>query len=337
MIIYKAFDITDSVNARPELTQEQIENIEQVVRVILNNLPINKIYYQVPEQRVLDEMHPIIRYNEGAFNKTKNNEKNINFELDILAEKLLFEEQIEEKGGKRRRNKKIKEGLLFAKHTPEQLVLLKFEDTQIIDKNTFKPIDGLSVDKQYYKIVVIKKDIYKDITVVDRNKVIAKYWAEGFLELERERDSFVNTMDVLDSLENDELINSDIGFNEKEYKDVKQQVRNFFFESNSFDKDELFSTLNFDSKKFAVDSNNLFESTLFDKIDSDFEINKDVIAKRYKKTIRISKTMKVTVDNLFRELKRENIEVKNNRLSLNIAPEYIDSVKKLLELGKGNG
>ncbi|HGF7585190.1 TPA: hypothetical protein QFP92_002565, partial [Enterococcus faecium] len=128
MTVYKAYDITEDVSARPDLTQEQIENIEIVVKLVLEGLPTNKIYYQVPEQRISDGVHPVIRYNKKVFDKRKPSLKCINEELDCLAGKLLFEEQVEEKDGSRRRNKKIKEGLLFAKHTPEELILLKFEE-----------------------------------------------------------------------------------------------------------------------------------------------------------------------------------------------------------------
>ncbi|HAK1221142.1 TPA: hypothetical protein H1515_002639, partial [Listeria monocytogenes] len=51
MAIYRAFDIAENASARPKLNEEQIDNIEQVIRVILDNLTTNKIYYQIPEER----------------------------------------------------------------------------------------------------------------------------------------------------------------------------------------------------------------------------------------------------------------------------------------------
>ncbi|EED2404611.1 hypothetical protein G7175_002260 [Listeria monocytogenes] len=337
MAIYRAFDIAENASARPKLNEEQIDNIEQVIRVILDNLLTNKIYYQIPEERSEDGSHPIVKYNENAFVGTEINEYKVDNELIYLAKKLLFEEQVVEKDGKRRRNKKIKEGLLFAKHTLNQLILLKFEDTQIIDKKTFRPIEGLSVDKQYYKIVVIDKDNYNNITVVDRNKVIAKYWASGFLELERKRDSHINTLELIEGLEKDTLINHEIGFSANEYANLKQQVRDFIIENSSFDKEQLFSTLKFDSNKHMVDADSFFASSLFDVIDADFEINKEVVIKSYKKTIRVSKSSKITVDNLFRELKRDNIELKGNNLILKIDAEYKGSVQEIIASGKENG
>lgn len=337
MAIYRAFDIAESALERPKLNEEQIDNIEQVIRVIIDNLSTNKIYYQIPEHRSDDGSHPIVKYNKNAFIGTEINENKVNSELIYLAEKLLFEEQVLEKNGKRRRNKKIKEGLLFAKHTLNQLVLLKFEDTQIIDKKTFRPIEGLSVDKQYYKIVVIERGSYNNITVVDRNKVIAKYWATGFLELERRRDSHVNTLELIEGLEKDTLINHEIGFSENEYASLKRQVRDFIIENSSFDKEQLFSTLKFDSNKYMVDADDFFDSTLFDVIDADFEINKEVVIKKYKKTIRVSKNSKITVNNLIRELRRDNIELKGSKLILKIDTEYKESVQEIIASGKENG
>lgn len=331
MTVYKAYDITEDVSARPDLTQEQIENIEIVVKLVLEGLPTNKIYYQVPEQRISDGVHPVIRYNKKVFDKRKPSLKCINEELDCLAGKLLFEEQVEEKDGSRRRNKKIKEGLLFAKHTPEELILLKFEEIKIMDKATFKPIEGLSIDKQYYKIVVIKKNSFRNITVVDRNKVIAKYWASGFLELERQRDAYVNTIDLIASLEQDKLISTNIGFTDAEYQDVKQQIRDYIFESKNFDKDDVFSSLTFDHKKYPIDSNDLFEKTLFSELDADFDLSKEAIIEKYKRTIRISKSSKLMVDNLYKEIMRDRIEMKGNKLILTIDGEYKDNVKNMLE------
>lgn len=336
MTMFKAYDVADNVSARDKLSDEQIDNIEVVINMVLNNLPVTKIFYQVPQNRVKDLSHPVVRYNNNVFNKKIRVKKNLARELDYLAEKLLFEEQIEEKNGNRRRNKKIKEGLLFAKHTEDRLVLLKFEETKIIDKTTFRPIDGLSIDKQYYKIVVIHKNKYKDIMIVDRNKVVAKYWASGFLELERQRDSFVNTTDLLDFLEEDKLISKKIGFTEEEYKDVKQQVRDILFDSNSFDKDDIFSSIVIDTNSHQINSNDLFDATAFDVIDSEFKLDKEAFSKKYGKTIRISDSLKIVVANLYEELKDETIELKGSKLTLTISKEYKDKVRSMIEAGREN-
>ncbi|MBO6356711.1 hypothetical protein EY693_10290 [Enterococcus casseliflavus] len=337
MLVHKAYDVTDVVSARSKLSSEQIQNIELVIKMVLDNLPATKVFYQVPLNREHDNYHPVVRYNKNVFNKKFLNDNNISAELDYLANKLLFEEQVEDNDGSRRRNKKIKEGLLFAKHTKDSLVLLKFEETKIIDKTTFRPIDGLSIDKQYYKIVVINKNVYKDIMIVDRNKVVAKYWAGGFLELERQRDAFVNTSDLLIFLEEDNLINKSIGFTEEEYKDLKQQVREILFDSKTFDKDDLFSSLIIDSKTYQLNSEDLFDDNVFKVIDSEFRLDKDVIIKKYSKKIKISDSVTIMVENLNNEMRRENIELDGNILTLTIDSKYRQNVKEIIEEGKGNG
>ena len=331
LAIYKAYDIGDEVLSRPELSNEQIDNIEVVISMVIESLNLNKVFYHVPNERITDLSHPIIKYNKKVFSKKKVKEKKINEVIDSLAGKLLYEEQIEEHNGNRRRNKKIKEGLLFAKHTQEQLILLKFEEVRIMDKTTFQPIEGLSIDKQYYKIVVIKKNSFKDIVVVDKNKVVAKYWALGFLELERQRDSYVNTTDLIKFLEEDELINSKIEFSDTEYEDIKEQIRDYIFDNGSFDKDDVFSSLSFDTKKYAIDSTDLFSKKVFDAMDSDFNIDKKVIIEKYKQTIRVSKTSKIMVDNLYKEIKRGLIEMKGNKLILTIDSDYKEKVRRVLE------
>lgn len=329
-MLYRAYDISDNVFSRPELTNEQTSNIDSVVKAILKNLPTNKIFYKVPDSRISDKEHPVIQYN-NIFTEENASDNDINKELDFLAEKLLYEEQVEEKDGPRRRNKKIKEGLLFAKHTSEQLILLKFEDIQIIDRTTFKPIEGLSIDKQYYKIVILKKDEFNKITVVDKNKKIAKYWASGFLELERQRDSYVNTSSLISLLEADKLINSKIGFSDEEYKEVKGQIKNFIFDNSLFDGDEIFSSLNYNSKKHIINSENLFSKEVFDLIDAEFNLDKDAINEKYRRTIRVSGDIKVTVENLYKELRRGLIEVKGNKLILTIGADSKEKVKKIID------
>ena len=119
MTVYKAYDIGDEVVSRPELSGEQIDNIENVISMVVESLSQNKVYYQVPNNKSSDLSHPVVKYNKEIFNNKKRVKSDkINLVIDSLAEKLLYEEQVEEGNGVRRRNKKIKEGLLFAKHSP---------------------------------------------------------------------------------------------------------------------------------------------------------------------------------------------------------------------------
>lgn len=335
MTVYKAYDIGDEVVSRPELSGEQIDNIENVISMVVESLSQNKVYYQVPNNKSSDLSHPVVKYNKEIFSKKRVKSDKINLVIDSLAEKLLYEEQVEERNGVRRRNKKIKEGLLFAKHSPEKLILLKFEEVKIMDKTTFQPIEGLSIDKQYYKIVVIEKNGFNNIMVVDKNKVVAKYWALGFLELERQRDSNVNTNDLIKYLEDDTLINSNIDFSDDEYQDIKEQIRDYIFDNSIFDKDDVFSSLSFNTKKHAIDSTDLFSKNTFEVLDSDFYIDKNVVIEKYKRTIRISKSAKIMVDNLHKEIKRGLIEMKGNKLTLTIDGEYKEQVKRMLDSESG--
>ncbi|MBC1504513.1 hypothetical protein [Listeria booriae] len=332
MSLYKAYDITTVVEDRLELDDEQIENMDRVVGLILENLSANKIFYQVPIGREEDESHPIVRYNKKIFNEEEITVEEVSLELDFLANKLLFEEQVQERDGARRRNKNISEGLLFAKHTGKQLILLKLDEAKIIDRITFQPIDGLSLEKQYYKIVVVNKNALSDIVVVDRNKVIAKYWASGFLELERKKDSYVNTTGLIDYLEENKLINLDVDFSEDDYTDVKEQIREYIFENKKFDKETVFASLKFDKDKYEITADDLFANHLFDDIDVEFDIDNDVVVKKYKRTINVSKFVKVSINNLHREMKRGNVKYSGNKLTLTVEAEYKEDVKQMLEV-----
>ena len=199
MKVYRVYEISDVVKDRNKLTEEQIANIESVIKMVMENIISNKVLYQIPIG-CDKENHPIARYNEKVYNKSKPNETVVLKEMKNLADKLLSAEQID-KDGSRRRSKSIKQGILFIKHTEEQLILLKVEEAKVLDKITFKAIEGLSIDNQYYKIAVIQKSSNKNIMIVDKNKVIAKYWTTSFLNLERQRDSYTNTTDILEFLE----------------------------------------------------------------------------------------------------------------------------------------
>ncbi|MBC2163880.1 hypothetical protein [Listeria booriae] len=329
MSFYKAYDITTTVNDRQKLSDKQIENMDIIVGMILENLLANRILYQVPSSREEDIDHPIVRYNINVFNNKSITNEIVSDELDILADKLLYEEQVVEPDGTRRRNKKIREGLLFAKQTDKQLILLKFDETKIIDRNTFSPIDGLSLEKQYYKIVVIDKNDMENIVVVDRNKVIAKYWASGFLELERQRDSFVNTTDLIECLEENQLINQNVGLSEEDYDSVKGQILDYIFENRKFDKEEVFASLEFDKEKYEINAENLFEDDIFTNVDEEFDIDNEVLVQRYRRTIKVSNFAKVSINDLPREIKRNSIKLEGNRLILKVDKDYKEEVQKM--------
>lgn len=333
-MIYKAYDIGEKISPREVLSEKQIGNIELVVSAVLKNIETNKILYQVPNEHRHTGEHPVIHYNQIVFKNEKITDEEVITELDYLANKLLVEEQVTDKNGSIRRNKNIKEGLLFVRHKSTQLLLLKFEDTQIIDKETFEPIEGFSMDRQYYKIALLNKNSYTDIIIVDRNKSIAKYWALGFLKLERQRDNFVNTTDLIDSLEKNNLISSKIGLSEEDHNSLKRQIRNYMFENTTFDKENLFSALKYDSSKYSINSEELFNPEIFKLIDSEFSFSKDAIIKQYKKSISISETVKVTIENFNDEVNSETIDVKGGNLILKIDTDSLGKVKAMIAEAK---
>lgn len=330
MPFYRAYDIKETVEARETLVQEQVDNIESIISIVEKGINLNRIRYQVPDPDN-SKNHPLVRYNNKVLRKNLIGDKKRISELDILANKLLYAEQVVDNNGNTRRNKKIKEGLLFARCTDKSLTLLKLEEITIVDKVTFKPIDGLSLDKQYYKVVFFEKDNWNNISVVDRNKKVAKYWATTFLELERSRDEYTNTKELLEYLENDKLINfDDIGFEDKEYNEIKCKIRNYILENNIFDKEEIFSSINIDHKKYDVNSDDFFESSVFDSLDTEFSLDKEAIREKYRRRIRVSSDVSVDVGNIYWEKKRNNIRLERNKLVLTIDEKYKKDIENLM-------
>ena len=117
---------------------------------------------------------------------------------------------------------------------------------------------------------------------------------------------------------------------------MKQQVRDILFDSTSFDKDDIFSSVRIDANIHQLSSDDLFDNSVFDVIDSEFKLDKDAISKKYRKTIRISDSLKIVVANLNEELKDKTIELKGSKLTLTIDSKYKEKVKSLIKSGREN-
>jgi hypothetical protein len=57
---------------------------------------------------------------------------------------------------------------------------------------------------------------------MDKTKSPAKYWKEQFLRIEIKRDNVVNTQELLNNLENENLFNKSAGVEENNLKSIKK-------------------------------------------------------------------------------------------------------------------
>lgn len=328
------YQVGETVNERLDLSEEKIVNIDLMFHRVLGKDEQGndkfKVMHQVSEENRFNKTHPLVSFNQEIFiDDTK--QKNIGIKIKEFANLLLAQELIEE-NGKLRRRKNIKEGLLFVKYIDSQkLVLLKLEETVIINPIDFSPIDGLSMDNQYYKACIFVKNDFENVTIVDRNTSVAKYWARDFLNLERKRDNYTNTQGLIKDLESGALFSKSVRDDEKLLKSVTQQVRGNIFNSAKFDKETYFQLVKDLADNTDYTSSDIFSDATFDKIDIEFELDQKAIAEKYNHTLRVSKRLKIVSDNFIRDKQSKMIKLTGNKLTINVSEEYLDDVRKSMK------
>lgn len=114
------------------------------------------------------------------------------FSLEQFAYKLFEAEKI--KSGAR--SQTIKSGTLFIKQTGSELLLMKLEQTETVDRTTYEIKGDFGTDENYYKLCVFNNDL-ENIIVVDKSKKVTKYWVDKFLSLSLVKDSDKNTSDLI--------------------------------------------------------------------------------------------------------------------------------------------
>ena len=156
----KVFEIND--NIREESLQEIDRNN---IKIIFNKIfqPTNadhlKISCYANDDSIINEYH-----------------QNNNLDLVLMAEKL----RVAESKADGTRNKQITEGYLFVKQEKHQLILLKLENIEVVDKEkNYEIRTSFSTEANYYKGCIFKNNL-EDIIIIDKNKSIAKYWRKDF-------------------------------------------------------------------------------------------------------------------------------------------------------------
>lgn len=311
-MIIKAFNIGNTVT-EIDINGELNTNIENIFSQLIEQEDLKTTWYLDTTSNKI-ESNPIYRLIESA-DKT-------NFDYIEIAEKLR---QAEEKSDGTR-NMSIREGVLFIKCNENYLSLMKLEKQEVIDKTTFKQKVELSILKNYFKIFVYNGD-YNDIKVIDKNRTTAKYWCNNFLELKQCEISENNTNIMISLLEKDELFNEQYNID-----DIKDFAEQYIIENHIFDKTELFDKI---TEKFSLEING--ENELFSIqsrcIDSEFEINSDIVNKKFKKKIQVSDDITIFTNNYIKSIRRRNIVIdrQNKQIIIVIDDKYLNKIAVLEE------
>ena len=234
----------------------------------------------------------------------------INFEkfsdedFNNIANKLC-ESQKTLSGTKR---KNIPNSLLFIYKINKSIKIAKVEESDVINRETLEMKKEFLSAEKYFKFFSYTKENQKneeglhEVITADKNIQIAKYWTNSFLEIERIRDSHVNTKDLIRQFNNKEIFDSCMS--ENDIKEIQEKFKNYVSNNEKFDlhdfEDEIKS-----EKKWDISWENSKKMFDNEKIEFDFifQIDPKVIEKS------LSGLM---IANTYATIKSKNLTVAKN-------------------------
>lgn len=302
-----------------EVREEQLNSIDKI--------NINKVFNKIFSPENTNHLKIDCHANEDSILCEYQNNKE-RFNMEKLAEELSTAE-LKSDGS---RNNQITEGNLFIKKEDNRLFLLKLENIEVIDKEkNYEMRNSFSTESNYYKGCILQDNL-KSITVIDKNKSIAKYWRKDFLNLSLNRDEFQNSKELIELLKADQLFNETVQ-SKNNFEEIKYQTEEFIFQSNQFDKVNFADILRSENLIGELNLNEIF-SEKATKLDTEFLISKKAIKEEYNKTIDVSEDTKIYTDNYVKLFKRQGIEYKDGKLLLTVSNEFIEKLPE--ELKNGN-
>lgn len=300
----KVYDINEKVHEE-QLVPEDITNIHKIFDKIFspNNTDHQKVECFTNDNSILKTYHEIQ-----------------SFDLAIFANELLKAEKKKDST----RNQQITQGFLFIKKESDSLFLLKLESIETIDKEQhYKMRASFSTESNYYKGCIFSGDL-QNIIVIDKNTSVAGFWRDKFLGLELKQNEFQGSMKLIELIQEDNLFSEKIK-SRTNYPEIKKQTEDFLFGNEIFDKTQLAGKLRRNSLVESIDLNEIY-SEESKNMDSQFKISSKAIAKKYKKTIQVSKDTKIYTDN-YTKLKRSNgIKFENGKLILTVSEDFLKNI-----------
>ena len=300
----KVYDINEKVHEE-QLVPEDITNIHKIFDKIFspNNTDHQKVECFTNDNSILKTYHEIQ-----------------SFDLAIFANELLKAEKKKDST----RNQQITQGFLFINKESDSLFLLKLESIETIDKEQhYKMRASFSTESNYYKGCILSGDL-QNIIVIDKNTSVAGFWRDKFLGLELKQNEFQGSMKLIELIQEDNLFSEKIK-SRTNYPEIKKQTEDFLFGNEIFDKTQLAGKLRRNSLVESIDLNEIY-SEESKNMDSQFKISSKAIAKKYKKTIQVSKDTKIYTDN-YTKLKRSNgIKLENGKLILTVSEDFLKNI-----------
>ncbi|MGL5896896.1 MAG: hypothetical protein ACRCZN_07985 [Lactococcus lactis] len=324
---YYVFEIDEEIIERPEPTEEQIHNLEIVFNKLTSNEKISRVLFQIPTYDRENTEHILFECSDRILGLSLEKET-LDNEAKKFAEALRISELVKDCSV---RKESIKKGLLFIKFSSATLYLLKLEKLEGIDLNTYEIETNIITEKNYYKVCIFKKNEFENIVIMDKSKSPAKYWTEQFLRIERKRDNVVNTQELLNNLENENLFNKSAEVEENDLMSIKKQFRNLILSSQNFDIDDYCDKISI-PEKYAFSMHDIINKEIFDNIDTDFDLDWETVQKKYQKEWKLTERITIKTKNIVSDIKAEVIRVdpEAHELTIIIDDSQIKNVEKII-------
>lgn len=324
-LIY-VYNITESVSKRTNISEDQEKNISKIFNKLLGNdemgIPGEVRRFIVNSEE--DSNHKLLIIKNNYFNQDVTEE--LTRLLDSFAEDLLEAELVEADGIKRR-NKRITQGMLFIKMIQTKIIFLKLEEIPSIDKDTFEITDSFGIDRKYYKAAIYCGE---EVNVIDKNKTVANYWVDKFLDIKPLRDDSSNTKELVSVIKdkrlfNREIIESDIG------RIIFKSAQDYIFTETRFDSDDMYNSIMNKVEDDELLKEDIFVLSELDKIDSGFIIDKKIVEDSYKKRLKVNDNITIDSKNIYTAIKAQHLIKDDTYLKVRIESDYKDEVAEIFE------
>lgn len=326
----RAYTISDSVELRA-LSLQQTDNIDIIINRVLGvggRGKIGEIQKYLIDPSYSD--HVLVRYKNEVYGKQEDSDKMKQLS-DILAQDL-FQAELKIDDKKEERNNQIKQGVFIVKITSSILILLKLEDFEAIDAETFELKKTFGTDRNYFKAAIYSgKD---DVNIIDRSRIVAMFWYDKFLHLLPYRSNELNTKNIAEALSNENLFNRDYLPNKK-IKEAEKIVTRHLHSEKKFDVAQLVEDLFFQLELDGKPNNTILNQEVLQDIDEQFEIDQKVISNFFRRKFIVNDYAVLELSDLVGAMDAQAINVSQIRetgiISIKVGDKYKDALLKSIE------
>ncbi|MEG0327130.1 MAG: hypothetical protein RR565_02735 [Erysipelothrix sp.] len=318
----KVYYIGDEVVEKQNIGNVELNNIVKIFESLLGD-DLNGTNEDRYQYYIDNDDHFLKKFSDNYFQ----NGVNIgDFVFADIANRLLEAELVDDGT---RRNKKIKQGILFEYYQDQKLIFLKLEQMESIDQETFEMREGYSIDKKYYKGMIYTGNP-ENIIVIDKTGKVANYWSESFLGLLRSRDNKANTEEIVKFIKKKQFFRE--GLDEESY--YYRKLIGFVKNSRGFDYETIFTYLGLLSEDDTTDSlkQRYIDDTVVKKLDAQFDFTYEEKSKLFDVELNPSEFMKIRVSDLSEAADRRDIYIENGNLIIPIEEGKLENItRKLFE------